>query len=531
MPFPLFDLAPVWMCVQQSQVEEIEIRAYDVAIDYKDGYTIYRGGVEAILGQTRLVTDTLIVRDSDTPVRSREIIDGTSRYELGNHEARAVGSVQIIDPDGTIQATDLWVSWDSERPTTEPSATARGLKVEIGSFQLEAEEAVRLGAKWEMKRVRGTTDKGPRPLYSLSMDQLSVDPGRRGTGRGVTISLLGAKLPKISSMAFSLDRRARATRIPQVSYRQRDGFGVAWDGNFLIGDQKLVTTSISAFPKLAPTFVSTFSFSGIPYEQSVQNQFQVQSDIGDRNPFSFFGNIYISDIEDQAGFLGAPRNTTQLSSSFNIQSFGRQSDFLKTYSKPIEAVQERSGTKDGLSYMTQLRAGMFQEGSGTSIGRGLLTGSVSTPARQNGRMFSTTRLDAGMRLDSGRYSWFGGEAGVSYEPRENTRLSVGVYGYRSFGMPLYDADLFNSNQGVSLRSDVFGKATKVSLIWRYDPTQGWFDRQFRISQVMGPIEPVIIYRQNPNEYQIGLRFRMDQVLGLLQNRSGGRGAKPTKIRP
>ncbi|MDH4389613.1 MAG: hypothetical protein QE269_12900, partial [Fimbriimonas sp.] len=135
------------------------------------------------------------------------------------------------------------------------------------------------------------------------------------------------------------------------------------------------------------------------------------------------------------------------------------------------------------------------------------------------------------RMDAGRYSWFGGEAGLSYEPKENTRLSVGVYGYRSFGRALYDADLFNSDQGISLRGDIYGNATKISMLWRYDPSQGWFDRQFRISQVMGPVEPVIIYRQNPNEYQFGLRFRMDQVLGLLLNRSGGRNAKSTKIRP
>lgn len=531
MPFPIFDLAPVWNCVQQSQVEDIEIKAYDVERRVSDGYIIYRGGVEAILGPTRIVTDTLIVRDAPEGAGPASIQDGDRSYQLNNHEARAIGAVKIIDPDGTIQASDLWVTWDKNLPIGAATAKAKNFKVEIGKFLMEAVEATREGTRWRLNSVRATTDKGSRPLYALSMDQLLVDPGRKGTGRGVVISLLGTKMPKIPSMAFSLDRRARATRIPQLSYRQRDGFGVAWDGNFLSGDQSLLTTSISSFPKLPPTFVTTFSTSRIPYERSIQNQFQVQSDLGERNPFSFFGNIYLSDIEAQSAFQSAPRDTFQIASTFNVGTFGRQSDFLKQYSKPIEVIQEKSGVSRGNTYATQLRAGLFQEGGDKAVGRGLLVGAISPPLRQTGRMISSLRLDGGAHIDAGGYSWFGGEAGISYEPKENTRLSVGVYGYKTFGRPLYDADIFNSEQGLSLRGDIYGKATKVSMIWRYDPAQGWFDRQFRISQAMGPIEPVIIYRQNPNEYQFGLRFRMDEVLGLMLNRSGGRSVKPTKIRP
>ena len=531
MPFPVFDLAPVWNCFPQSQVEDIEIRAYDIERHLPNGYVIYRGGVEAILGQSRIVTDTLIIRDAPEGAEPIDVQDGTSTYRLGNHEARAIGAVRLIDPDGTIQASDLWVTWAPDLPPSAPTAKASNFNVTVGKFDLSATSATRIGLKWNLSEVVATTDKGKRPLYSLKMDQLLVDPGRSGTAKGLSISLFGAKLPKIPSTSFSLDRRARATRIPQLSYRQRDGFGVAWDGNFLSGDQRLLTTSISSFPKLPPTFVTTYSNSRIPYERSVANQFLVQSDLGERNQYSYFGNIYISDIEAQSEFLAAPRDTFQIATTFNVSTFGRRSDFQKLYSKPIEVLHERGGMTSGYSYLTQWRAGLFQENGNTAVARGLITGAVSVPAKQSGRLFSSLRFDGGTRIDSGGYSWIGGEAGVSYEPRENTRLSVGVYGYRSFGNALYDADLFNSDQGVSLRTDIFGKATKVSLMWRYDPTQGWFDRQFRFSQVMGPIEPVIIYRQNPNEYQFGLRFRMDEVLNLLQNRSGGRANKPTKIRP
>ena len=531
MPFPIFDLAPVWTCYQQSQVEDIYIRAYDFVEDKEKGYLIYRGGVEAEFGPTRIVTDTLIVRKSNKDPKPLLITEGAESYSLGPDEAKAVGAVRIIDPDGTIEASDLWVTWAPELPKGSSTARASNFKVSIGNFFLSAKEATRIGAKWDLANVQATTDKGSRPLYSLKMDHLLVDPGRKGTAKGLAISLFGAKLPKIPSTSFSLDRRARATRIPQLSYRQRDGFGIAWDGNFLSGDQRLLTTSISSFPKLPPTFVTTYSNSRIPYEKSVANQFQVQSDIGERNPFSFFNNIYVSDLEGQNDFISAARDTFQLATSFNVSTFGRQSDLQTLYSKPFEAIQERSGTSNGYSYLTQFRAGLFQEGSSKPVGRGLITGVIAPPIKNSGRLYSSFRIDGGTHIDSGMYSWFGGEAGVSYEPKENTRLSVGVYGYKTFGNALFDADLFNSNQGVSLRGDIFGKATKVSLMWRYDPTQGWFDRQFRISQVMGPVEPVIIYRQNPNEYQFGLRFRMDQVLGLLQNRSTGRANKPTKIRP
>lgn len=515
----------------QSQVEDLVIRAYDVERDLSNGYIIYRGGVEAQLGPTKIYTDTLIVRDAPDGTKPVSVTDGAATYSLANHEAKAVGAVRLVDPDGIIEASDLWVTWEKDLPNGAATARAKGFKLSIGSLRLEAEEATRMGARWDLARVRGTTDKGSRPLYAISMDHLILDPGKSGKGKGVTMSLLGNKLPKIPSMSFSLDRRARATRIPQLSYRQRDGFGIAWDGNFLSGDQRLLTTSISSFPKLPPTFVTTYSFSRVPYEKSVANQFQVQSDLADRSPFSYFANIYMSDIEAQSEMMGAQRDTFQIATTFNVSTFGRKSDLQKLYSKPIEAIHEKSGKVGSSAYMTQWRAGFFQEGGEKPISRATFTAAISPPTRQTGRLISGIRFDGGAHIDAGGYSWLGGEAGMSYEPKENFRLSAGVYGYHSFGRPLYDADLFTSNQGLALRGDIYGKATKVSLLWRYDPSQGWFDRQFRISQVMGPVEPVIIYRQNPNEYQFGLRFRIDQLVDLLQNRSIGRGQKPTKIRP
>ncbi|MDH4389389.1 MAG: hypothetical protein QE269_11760, partial [Fimbriimonas sp.] len=398
MPFPVFDLAPVWNCVQQSQVEDIEIRAYDIERHLPNGYVIYRGGVEAIIGVTRIVTDTLIVRDAPEGAELVDVQDGGQTYRLGNHEARAIGAIKIIDPDGTIQASDLWVTWVKDLAKDSPTARARGFKVEIGKFLMNADEATKIGTSWDLSNVRATTDKSSRPLYTLSMDHLLIEPGRQGTGKGVSISLLGTKLPKIPSMAFSLDRRARATRIPQLSYRQRDGFGVAWDGNFVSGDQSLLTTSISSFPKLPPTFVTTYSSSRIPYEKSIQNQFQTQSDLGERNPFSFFGNIYMADIEAQNSFQSAPRDTFQVSTTFNVGTFGRRSDLQGLYSKPIEVLQEKTGQKNGYAFATQLRAGLFQEGGDKAVGRGLIAGAISPAYRQSGRMITSLRLDGGLRM-------------------------------------------------------------------------------------------------------------------------------------
>ena len=159
MPFPIFDLAPVWNCIQQNQVDDIEIRAYDIERRLSNGYVIYRGGVEAILGPTRIVTDTLIVREAPEGAEPIEVQDGETTYRLGNHEARAIGAIQIIDPDGTIQASDLWITWQKDLPKGAPSARATGFKVEIGKFLMDAELAVRTGTSWDLTRVRATTDK------------------------------------------------------------------------------------------------------------------------------------------------------------------------------------------------------------------------------------------------------------------------------------------------------------------------------------------------------------------------------------
>lgn len=536
MPIPHFHLAKAYIPIPQAASEEVVILRYKEAdIDRRTGYGIYRGGVEVLFGPTRLVTDTLIIRDSETALDDSAVKDGEREFRLKNHEAVAVGKVQIIDPDGTIEARDLWYTWD-EATTSNPKAPvakASDFLIQVGRARIFAQNAEKDSTGWKLRQVSATTDNTRKPAYEFKLDSLDITPGKAGVARGVQFKLFGGALPKIPSLTFSLDRRVRATRPPQLTYRQQGGLGVAWDGNFLFGDQRVLSASASAFPGLLPAINVSYTLSETPAEKSANNQFTTASDFGERQAFSYFENIYAGEVEFQNAMLGFDRKTTQIAVSSGIGTFGRKSDLKNFYTKPLELVHERSGYLNGSksAFFYQGRVQSVSEDGGAFYGRLRLTGGVVSEPRWNGRLLTTMRLDGGVLADVNGFGWAGGEIGASYEPRENFRLSAGVYGYETFGTPLFVGDRFVSNQGLSLRGDLYGKATKISMMWRYDPAQGWFDRQFRISQVFGPVEPVIIYRANPNEYQFGLRFRIDELLDLAIQRSANRSKKSTKIRP
>jgi hypothetical protein len=516
---------------RQNAADDILILSYDQVVDAKNGYAIFKGGVVAKYGVTTLKTDTLVVRDVEETSSAISVTDGSRTFMLGAKEAHAFGSVELIDPDGTIKAEDLWFTWSqtAKRDPKNVIGRAKGFYMRVGALWMKAETAEQTSLGWNLKKISASTCNLKTPLYEVTAKELNITPGKRGSLRHVRIGLLGQKLPDIPVLSFSLDRRTRSTRLPQLSYRQRDGFGVAWNGNVVVDDSRQYNGFVNAFPKLKPVYSIYYSETKIPAEKAGFAQFIPIDDLGERALYSPYESIYTTRPEDAKGFLNTPRNAVTFGTLFNVGTFGRQSDLVNTYSKPIEAVLEKGGPAfNGWSYLSQVRGMVISEDGGDQYARGTFTTSMMPPLLIKGRLVGSLRIDSGLRVSSQSSGWFGGEIGLSYKAKENLRFSVGAYGFKPFGTTLFNSDRFVSDQGYVFRTDLEGSATKVSLMWRYDPTQGWFDRQMRISQVIGCLEPVFIYRGNPNEYQIGIRFRIDEALALLQQRKVNRDKEPKK---
>lgn len=501
----------------KNQLVEIEYR--EVEYDAETGITTYRGGVEVRFNGMKLKTDTLVLRDTEIGPETVDFKDGDRTLFLKKKEAYALGKVELSDPEINISVSEIWFTFDENPKLGEPIARAKNFYTKVDTAWIRAESAELIGTTWKLKNIGFSTSDRKTPYYQVNAKELIFEPGKRGTAKKVRFEVLGQSLPTLPSLSFSLDQRRRATQIPQLSVRQREGIGFAWGGNFEIGPNEHISTNISAFPRIIPTYDLQVAFSKVPAKESGFNQLRSMDDFGERSMFSYFGNIFVNSIQNPKEIMDVKRNLFTLGTAINVGTFGRITDFEKTYSRFFEAVYERGGKQGNWATFLQTRAQYVGEQGGNATPRLATTYSLATPIKHYGRLKIGARFDFAGFLDRNNHSWFGGEGGVSYSANRHLDLSVGAYGYNNTGTPFFLGDQFQSNQGYVLRGDVKGKATNFSILFRYDPALGWFDRQYRFTQVVGPIEPVIIYRSSPNFYQIGLNFRLDNILGILQNRA------------
>lgn len=524
MPFsslPPHNIDRTSLLHQGTTSEKLEILYADSEADLQNGYVIYRGGVKAIYGPTKLSTDTLVVRKGtagDLPIEVE--IDG-KKLNLRPFEAYAIGKVSIVDPDGTISASNLWFTWDDARRNLEQEVvgTAEDVEVHVSTVWIKADKMEQSKSGIDLQKVAISTGGWNHPLYQFNAKSIFVIPGKRATAKSVELTVLGVRLPAVPQFLFSLDPRASGVQIPRIGFRQGAGIGMSWGGDYLVNDSTDVSAAVNAYPKVLPTYSVAYGRSAVPVEQAGLNQFAISDQFGERSIFSFFGNIYTQRIEDAYDRIRIPKNLFSVGSSFNFETSSRITDRKTNYSRPLEIGYERGGPMGTWGYLVQAKASRISESQGGgSANRLALQANVFTPLAKFGRVTAGTRIDGLYRLDSSPSGYFGAEGGLTYSALDNLRFSGGAYGYYNFGTPLFDGDNFSTNQGFVVRGDWFGAATNISLMYRYDPTQGWFDREYRISQVMGSIEPVIIYRESPRHYQLGIRFRTQDIVKLLQRR-------------
>jgi hypothetical protein len=64
---------------------------------------------------------------------------------------------------------------------------------------------------------------------------------------------------------------------------------------------------------------------------------------------------------------------------------------------------------------------------------------------------------------------------------------------------------------------------------KWDRRLGWFDREYTASQVIGCLEPFLLYRKYPQDYNLGIRFRLDEFYDVLRRRDFRRSPPSGKV--
>lgn len=504
---------------QDKKPIKVEIMYSEAESDLENHIIIYRGKVIAKIGDSRLLTDTLIVRNGDKEDKPVEISEGGQTFKLNPQEAFATGQVELIDPDGTLKAKNLWFTWnDDKRKSDAIVGRADDVEAHVATLWIKAASMTQAKRNLTFLKAKVSAGSSTNPMYGIDAEDVQVTPGERATAHSVSLSLFGVNLPRVPIMVFSLDPRANGVQLPRIGYRQGSGFGASWGGDYLLDDKSAVIGNFNIYPEVLPSYRVAYAQSRVPIEEAGINQFAISDSFEDRSNFSFLGSVYNPSQRSTYDRIRVKKDLFTISTWFNYESFGRVTDRKTNYSKPVELAYEKGGPVGDWGYLTQIRGAKIQEVHGNSENRFTLQGSMFSPVQTIGRTTFSTRLDGGFHTDSQSMGFLGGEAGLTYQLRDYLSISGGAYGYKTFGDPTFAGDNYISNQGYVIRGDWQGPSNSLSMLYRYDPQLGWFDRQFRITQVIGSIEPVFVYRQAPRQYQLGIRFRLQDIAKKLQRR-------------
>ena len=184
--------------LQQKLAEHgLEVLSYQTEVDTVYGYVIFKGGVRAKYGKSILTADELIVRDGVVTDPAVRVEEAGQVIMLRPKEAYAIGKVKVTDPDGSIQASNLWFTWDKARTENpnEISRIANLVEIQIGSGHIKADSMKLSSESWDFSKVSFWTSNWKTPLFRFDANSLHIVPDKVGVARGMKLTLLGIPFP------------------------------------------------------------------------------------------------------------------------------------------------------------------------------------------------------------------------------------------------------------------------------------------------------------------------------------------------
>ena len=117
-----------------------------------------------------------------------------------------------------------------------------------------------------------------------------------------------------------------------------------------------------------------------------------------------------------------------------------------------------------------------------------------------------------------------------FNPSRMVRMGgAPVYGSH-VGEPTFDIDRLFATRAFHGRLDFDFGTTRLSFLTKYDlDRRKWYDNEIGLSQVAGPIEPFVTFREFPRTVTFGVRLRAEQAFDKLRQRLENR--TPNRSKP
>lgn len=470
-----------------------------------DGAMVFTGGVTARYGPTTLHADRLTIYQSET-----------------RKEGIADGNVHLDDPDGDIRAANIQFDWLNRTGRgSMASVSMEGLFLHVETLELKPDEWVLLG-------VRAAPNGSKRPIFALSSPRVTYRPGRGGHARKAALSLGGSKIVTLPSYRFGGRRDEEGLRLPSFSYNQ--GFGLAWRSALGIDDRTRVSGDIRVKEGDRPGAAAAITRSFLPRNEPGTLR-APQSDIGERFASGYFDSVFVRRPSDEQGELRSRRSSLTLGFTANQGPVARKSDDLLT--KPFDLVFEEGRDVAGFGLLGTVRYQSLQEDGGPSERRAIVGATALAPPVMLARGLSThLRADGSGYLGENSFGWGQVQAGLIFNPTRHIRMGAAyVYGSHT-GTSTFRLDELFATRTFHGRVDVDFGATKLSFLTKYDfERRKWFDNEIGLSQVLGPIEPFITFREFPRTVTFGVRLRAEQAFDRLRRRFENRTPSQVDDRP
>lgn len=486
----------------------------------------FEGDITILANKAEYDIDTDTYTFSDGVVATYQV-DKVTADKLVVHPAEfhatATGHVRIIDPQGTVDAQDIDFTW---KPGAQ-HGTAHDIVAHLANVTITAERAEITPEKWDFYNISGTSCRLNPPFYQLRSPHMTVYPEQYGRAVRPTVYIFGNKLVTLPDRTFNLNPRTQGIGPPSISYRRGAGLGASFSGGFLVGPTTNVSFGASSFPHVVPGYGANITRSFLPTADATHLA-TVRSELGERFTYGFFENIQVKTPENEYDFLQRRRSTAAIASEWNQTAADRRDG--TRYSKLLEGVYEVGGKHDGFGYFGQVRLQEIRRNPEPFQSRVVLVGAAGPSPRVIAKnLISDIRVDTSVFVGPNS-GWVRGIAGFSYRPVSQVALSLGGYASRQFGNSQFDSDTLFGQNGAIGRADFHLGPTQFSYLIKYDTTLGTYDREYTASQVVGCLEPFVLYREYPNTYNIGVRFRLDEFYALLRRKDfRGKSTGPVMI--
>jgi lipopolysaccharide export system protein LptA len=461
-------------------------------------------GVVATYGVTTVRADRLVIHNAS-----------------GDQNGEAVGHVQLEDPDVNMTAENLRFSWKPEARTGH----AENAVIHIANVTLRVKRAEIKPEQWDLYDVSGTACRNDPPFIEARTRHLVVHPGKSGKAVRPTLYVLGNRIVSLPDRSFNLNPKTEGFNLPALSYRRGAGLGISFQSGFLLTPQTNLAVSAGVFPGSLPGYGATLTRSLLP-EERVNNIVTPASELGERFRTGYLENIQVTSPDQERRSLRNEKRSIAVSSVWNQGSVARGTRV--SYSKPLEGVYEVGGAADDIGFIGQARMQTIRANNGPIHTRLLLSGTAGiTPRPIAANLDLVGRVDTSLFLGT-NFGWVRGSAGLVYHPVPQVALAGGAFLSQEFGSTIFEVDRLYAKNGFVFRADFNLGPTKFSYMQKWDQTLGWFDREYTASQVVGCLEPFVLYRKYPNDYNFGVRFRLDEFYDVLRRRDFRR-SKTNKV--